>query len=225
MTKQSGTGQWPIGQTTGERNGGKRDKRLTISVVPVLAIGFEDIQKRITSQEQQTAAYRLRMHEVVKKLTELANVHELSTSVRVQEAQIKHIELSRRSLNLAIKVQIVKSRGYSLRPEEERLKTRLLELSKRLNDPAVFGRINEIWARMTLIRDQLKALDSQDGGGKAALASINGIEWTRDQQQLEIIAKVLQDQQTSIAYVSKVLQDDMREVQELVQETEPAKPA
>lgn len=187
------------------------------NVVPALAVGFSDIQKRVQLQEQQVMAYRVRMHEIVNKLRELSQKHDLSATVKISEAILRHLELARRCLALAAKVQVLKGRGYALQPEEENLKQRLKELLKQLNDPGVFGRMNELWARMTFIREKAKSIEERQNG------IITGINWRKDEEQLDKIIKVLNDQHSGISYVIHVLKNDLNEVEKTLEKIEERK--
>jgi nuclear pore complex protein Nup54 len=185
------------------------------SSVPVLAIGFNDLQKRVALQESQVAAYRQRMHEINSKLDELTTRHDLYTSVKVQEMKTRHSKLSQRTLSLAVKLQVLRNRGYVLRPEEEVLKNKLEQLSKRIVDPAVFGRINEIWARMSVLREKAMLLkESVNEYGRLSL------DWERDDEQLEKLAKVLKAQQTGITYLTKILTADSQKAEEMIKSLE-----
>ncbi|KAG4304698.1 hypothetical protein PORY_001751 [Pneumocystis oryctolagi] len=188
------------------------------SVVPALAIGFSDIQKRVQLQEQQVMAYRIRMHEIVNKLGELSRKHDLSTTVKISEITLRHLELERRSLALATKVQVLKGRGYALQSEEENLKQRLNELTMKINDPSVFGKMNELWARMTFIREKAKSIEKAREGG--IIISIN---WRKDEEQLEKITKVLGDQHAGISYIIHVLRSDLNEVEKALEMIEERK--
>jgi nuclear pore complex protein Nup54 len=151
------------------------------SVVPVLAIGFPSLKERSQLQEQQVLRYRARMHEIVGKLSELQKSHDLTTAPKIETARDKLITLSHRTLRLAAKVQVLKSRGYALRPEEEVLKERLALLDRELQDPDSFGRVGEIWARLGAVKQRLALLSGADGGG--------GIDWS-DEGTAEMITKV-----------------------------------
>lgn len=179
------------------------------SSVPVLAVGFTDLQKRTKQQEQQVGVYRVRMHEVNNKLDELTNKHDLVTTVKIAEMRARHQRLVNRTVALAAVTQVLRNRGYVLKPEEEVLRKNLVQLNDKVTDPAVFGRINEIWARMTVLREQARhATDSLQK--KAPDGTI--LTWERDEETLEQLAKILKAQQTGIAFLAKVLKEDMAEV-------------
>ncbi|KAG5518509.1 hypothetical protein PMAC_002905 [Pneumocystis sp. 'macacae'] len=190
------------------------------SVVPALAVGFSDIQKRVQLQEQQVMAYRIRMHEIVNKLGELSQKHDLSTTIKISEATLRHLELARRLLALAARVQVLKGRGYALQSEEENLKQRLKELTLKINEPSVFGRMNELWARMTFIREKAKSIEKEREGG-----IVVNINWKKDEEQLEKITRVLGDQYTGISYVIHILKGDLNEVEKALEIIEERKKA
>ncbi|KAK7204793.1 nucleoporin complex subunit 54-domain-containing protein, partial [Myxozyma melibiosi] len=176
------------------------------SSVPVLAVGFTDLQKRVSVQEQQVIAYRTRMHEINQKLTELITRHDLYTTVRVAEIKARHAALAHRTMSLAAKIQVLKSRGYALRPDEEILKRKLEELTRNLEDPAVFGKINEVWARMTVVRERIKILNEQ--ARQTGEQWENTVDWEKDDDQLEKLAKILRGQQTGLIYLADILRSD-----------------
>uniref|UniRef100_A0A060T2K0 ARAD1A09020p n=1 Tax=Blastobotrys adeninivorans TaxID=409370 RepID=A0A060T2K0_BLAAD len=194
------------------------------SSVPVLAVGFSDLQKRAALQEVQVAAYRQRMHEIDKKLDYLTTRHDLHNTVRAAEMKARHEKLVQRTLALAAKIQVLKARGFVLRPDEEMLKKRLEQLNREIDDPAVFGRINEVWARLTVLRDR-----AQNGGTFATNGSAQGangtvasrpapsLDWERDKDQLEKVAHILRGQQKGIAFLSQVLQEDIKEADKVLE--------
>jgi len=147
----------------------------------VLAVGFPALKERSQLQETQVLTYRARMHEIVGKLAELQKSHDLMTAPKVDNARDKLITLSHRALRLAAKVQVLKSRGYALRPEEEVLKERLVTLERELKDPDSFGRVGEIWARLGAVKQRLALLSRAEGEG--------GIDWS-DESTTEMIANV-----------------------------------
>lgn len=150
------------------------------TVVPVLAVGFPALKERRQLQEQQVLTYRARMHEIVGKLSELQKAHDLTTAPKIETARDKLITLSHRTLRLAAKVQVLKSRGYALRPEEEVLKERLVSLERDLRDPDSFGRVGEIWARLGAVKQRLALLSRSEE---------TGIDWS-DEATAEMVTKV-----------------------------------
>lgn len=220
------------------------EKRPDDSYVPALAIGFTDLQKRIKVQDQTVALYQQRMHEINDKLVALCQKHDLTTTVKFSQMKMRHEKLVHRTLSLAAKIQVLRSRGYVLRPDEEVLKKKLESLIKQIDDPAVFGRINEIWARLTVLSERARSLASKNGrlgtagfgsddddlnnGGNdadrnngdddAVRAMLTELDWNRDEEQLEKLAKVLKEQQEGISFLAEVLQKDTAQVDDIIED-------
>lgn len=178
------------------------------SVIPVLARGFSDLQARLDAQQQQINAYRTRMHEIADKLKELDDRHLLHATPKIDAARRNHMQLTRRSLQLATKVQVLKCRGYALRPEEEQLRERLRSLEAQLRDPNTFGRIDEIWAKMTLLRQKKKAAE-EDIKARGYISYINFDEGNG----IESIGQVLRDFNNGLQHVSGILKSDLNKVE------------
>lgn len=52
----------------------------------------------------------------------LSQRHDLHTTVEITQMKMRHQKLVHRTLALAAKIQVLRSRGYVLRPDEELLK-------------------------------------------------------------------------------------------------------
>jgi nuclear pore complex protein Nup54 len=165
------------------------------------------------------------MHEIVGKISELQKSHDLTTSPKIESARDKLITLAHRTLRLAAKVQVLKSRGYALRPEEEVLKERLMLLEKELKDPDSFGRVGEIWARLGAVKQRLAFLSRSGAEG--------GIDWS-DEVTVEMIAKVfnllnvtdfkiLSDQAGGMNYLAEVLKKEIAEAGALLEKIQEKK--
>jgi nuclear pore complex protein Nup54 len=192
-------------------------KRPDASSIPVLAVGFSDLQKRAALQNNQVAAYRGRMHEINNKLDELGTRHDIYTTVKAAEIKNRHRKLIHRTLALAVKIQVLKSRGFVLRPDEELLKQTLENLNAQIDDPAVFGRINEVWARMGVLREKAKALEQTYKQSSKLMSA------SYDEEQLEKFSKILIEQQKGIAYMANVLGKDIEQVEQWIGDLEKRK--
>ena len=147
------------------------------SQVPVLAVGFGDLQKRTNLQQQQVATYRVRMHQIVDVLGQLQQKHALDTSTRIQSVKTSHSLLLQRTTLLAGKIQVLKYRGYAMRPDEQLARQKLQKLVGQTRDKHKFGALKEVKAR----------LDMTNGVTSVA----QGIDWERDQNSLKDIEKVI----------------------------------
>ena len=153
-------------------------KKPTKNSVPRLVKGFSSLGGRINTQVQAVAQLQARLHEMNNSLEAMIQKHELTLSVRAADAKRKHIQLSQKCLSLAIKVQVVRSRGFVLEGTEEELKKRLGSLEKGVFDPGFAGREEEIWARMVALRERTRWLqaESEKVGKQVANGGNAGID-------------------------------------------------
>ena len=56
-------------------------------MVPVLAVGFQDLKKRMESQELQTNAHKAKLEEIRSSIVELERHHYLVTLSKLKEYQ------------------------------------------------------------------------------------------------------------------------------------------
>lgn len=129
--------------------------------VPVLAKGFHQLGTRLEMQVNAVRQLQARLHEMNNSLGAMMEKHELVLSVRAAEAKRRHVGLSQRCLSIAIKAQVLKSRGFGLDGMEEELKKKLAGLEKSVFDPGFAGREEEIWARMVALRERNKWLSDE----------------------------------------------------------------
>lgn len=136
-------------------------KKPSENSVPVLARGFQALGNRLSMQVQAIQQLQMRLHEMNNSLQAMMQTRELSISVRASDAKKKHVGLSQKCLSLAIKVQVLRSRGFVLDSFEEDLKKQLTELEKTVFDPSLGGREEEIWARMVALRERSRYLTAE----------------------------------------------------------------
>lgn len=165
-------------------------KKPSPGSIPVLARGFEEIAARINAQVLAVTGLRTRLHEINNSLSLMKDQHELNFASRITEAKRKHIVHTQRTLALATKVQILRNRGYVMDQAEEELKKKLIELEKKTFDPVLGGRQEEIWARMSGVRERARILQEEtEKLGKAIEGQQNGeILSEEDQKALEKVS-------------------------------------
>ncbi|KAL5114201.1 Nucleoporin nup57 [Pleosporales sp. CAS-2024a] len=178
--------------------------------IPVLARGFEQVAERIRQQAAAVTALRTRLHEINNSLTLLKDAHELTIASRITEAKRKHIVFTQRTLALATKVQILRNRGYVMDQPEEELKKKLVELEKQTFDPVLGGRQEEIWARMSGVRERARILQEEtEKMGKTVEGQQNGeLLSEEDQKALE---KLLKDYDRQLDHLKKWVDDTKEE--------------
>jgi len=210
--------------------------------IPVFARGFEQVADRISQQAMAVNALRMRLHEINNSLTVLKDTHELNVASRIAEARRKHIVFTQRTLALATKVQILRNRGYVMDPQEEELKKKLVELEKKTFDPVLTGRKEEIYARMSGVRERArilqeetekvgKAIDSQQSGELLSEADQKSIEKVRCttlhswEERVLTDIQLLQDYDKQLQHLKKWVDDTKEEHSEweAAQQTRPAK--
>ncbi|KAF9953056.1 hypothetical protein BGZ70_000381 [Mortierella alpina] len=177
-------------------------------MVPALAVGFEDLKKRMECQNDMTDMQRIKLDEIEVKMNEIMQFHLLQTASKVREFKRRHIQLAQRVLTLMKRVQILRNRGVPIRADEEMLRVRLENALEQLRNPAHFrGKITELWAQIQILKDskRLHPTGSYD---------------VSDEAQLEVIGKVLQDQQAGLQHITAILQQDMQDIETLQRKLE-----
>ncbi|KAI1312310.1 hypothetical protein EDD11_002964 [Mortierella claussenii] len=177
-------------------------------MVPALAVGFDDLKKRMETQNDMTELQRAKLDEIEVKMNEIMQFHLLQTATKVREFKRRHIQLAQRVLTLMKRVQILRNRGVPIRADEEVLRVRLENALEQLRNPAHFrGKITELWAQIQILKDSKRLHPSGNYG-------------VTDEAQLEAIGKVLQDQQAGLQHITTVLQQDMQDIEILQRKLE-----
>lgn len=206
-------------------------KKPSPGAIPVLARGFEQVGERIRQQAAAVTALRTRLHEINNSLSLLKDAHELTVASRITEAKRKHIVFTQRTLALATKVQILRNRGYVMDPQEEDLKKKLIELEKQTFDPVLGGRQEEIWARMSSVRERARILqeeteklgrtmDKQQNGELLSEEDQKALEKVRYQllsdtrPQANVILQLLKDYDRQLEHLKKWVDDTKEEYDE-----------
>ena len=192
-------------------------KKPSPNSIPVLARGFEDIVARIEYQNLAVSALQTRLHEINTSLGLIKQAHELDREKRINEAKRKHIIFTQRTLALATKVQILRNRGYDMDQAEEGLKKKLLELERKTFDPVLGGRQEEIWARMSGVRERARILQEEtERLGKTVESQQNGELLSEDDQKaLEKVNPLVMSIYTTFANSLQLLKDYDKQLEHL----------
>ena len=156
--------------------------------VPILIRGFGQLAQRVDLQSYAVDAMRIRLHEINSCLSLMKNAHELDVASSLLAARQKHTVFTQRTLALAAKVQILRNRGYAMDPAEEELKRKLLELEKKLFDPIIGGRQEEIWARMSGVKERVRLLEAETERLGVAAQGSNTELTAEEQKQVEDVS-------------------------------------
>ena len=179
---------------------------ILFSLVPVIAVGWDDLRARIEAQTSQSAAHIQKLNELQSRLSGLQTQHSVSNTSRVLRAMSMQTQLIQRIMRLAqhLHLLIPSIRSSALRPEEEALRGKLEGTEEEMRRARVKGRLNELWAL-------IGALGA--GVEKAGASSGAGGEWAVvDEDGLAQIAQILSEQQAGLQHLTKILQKDLRDL-------------
>lgn len=147
--------------------------------------------------------------------------HQQSLTLRLANTQRAHTALSQRTLRLAVKVQVLRSRGFALDAAEETLRKSLLALEKQTFDGSFVAREEEIWARMVQLRERSRWLeeegkrlsaetDAGGSGGSGGAASGKGVP----EEVVVQTKRILRDYDGQIGHLAKELEAVKKEFEE-----------
>ncbi|SMQ54661.1 unnamed protein product [Zymoseptoria tritici ST99CH_1A5] len=184
-----------------------------LAYVPVLVKGFKALAGRVETQANIIREMRGRLHEMNNSLTAVMDAHQQRITVRIATAKRQHQALSQRCLRLAVKVQVLRNRGYALDASEESLRKTLMGLEKQVFDPAFVGREDEIWARMVALRERTRWLEEE---GKRVAARADDAQRASGaagvpEDVLVRTRKILKDYDEQLQHLNKELEDVKRE--------------
>jgi nuclear pore complex protein Nup54 len=211
---------------------------ILISLVPVLATSFDDLQKRVEAQTQQATAHQEKLKEIRARIEKLSERHALTNAPRLQKLASAQAQLTHRLLRLVqhLHLLIPALRSSSIRPEEEALRAALEEIDGEIRRPGGMGRIvgklNELWALVGAVNAMRGANSkgSTDGVGWAVVdeEGLNQIVqvWCSASHWLDrgttnlltnmgasfSLLQILGEEQAGLAHLTKILQRDRRDI-------------
>ena len=195
-------------------------------LVPVLAVGFEDLKTRMDLQEAEAARQSTKLNELQKRLDDLTSKHSLSNSVRISAISRKQTTLHHRLIGLAKRIHLLipALRGHSITYGEEQLKNLLHVCETELESISSMaaahqasdggrnsqaqhrlrGRINELWALLGTLKSKREAAKSANDGNAP-------LEWAIvDESAIEDVVKILASQQQGLDHISSTVQNDTK---------------
>ncbi|KIP04831.1 hypothetical protein PHLGIDRAFT_25400 [Phlebiopsis gigantea 11061_1 CR5-6] len=183
-----------------------RDNPDPSCMVPVLAVGFDDLQQRVDAQTKQAAEHQEKLKELKTRLEALSQRHQVTNTSRLRRAQALQTQLTHRVLRVVqhLHLLIPALRSSSIRPEEEALRAALEEIDEDVRRPGgmgkMRGKLNEMWALVDAVR-AARGRDRQEGA----------VEWAVvDEEGLARITQVLAEEQAGLAHVTNLLQQDLK---------------
>lgn len=101
-------------------------------MVPVIASGFPDLEKRRSAQLEQMKIHLEKVALIKRTLDSFQLLHSVEFESQIVEIQLKQTAINQRLLRIVEKFQTQKNKGFSFSREEEQLKGKLDELLIRI---------------------------------------------------------------------------------------------
>nr|CAG8448991.1 8947_t:CDS:2 [Entrophospora candida] len=176
------------------------------TLVPALVVGFDDIKKRISIQEDIAGKAINKFKELESELATLERIHKHDNLTKIQDRKLKHLELTQRLIKLMNCIQILRNKGNMITANEELLRNRL-------------ETIKEHYTRLSNQLDIIKANNSLrkplwNTNEPTLVHKFN----TVDENQMESIIKVLDSEQQGIDHTINVLKKDSRDTEYIITE-------
>lgn len=187
------------------------DNKPRPNTVPVRATGFEDLQRRSQAQVNHVGQARLVLQQINEQYSQISSKHSLDTSARITNARAKNLRIQRRVLKLVSAMAVLKSKGYQLSPSEESLIQSFQGLLSQSQDPSGLGKSDELWARLSILKDKAKLLSEQLDSAFGGASGENNInEDEESKEQVLRIAKVLEQQFNGLQYLAEIVEEDKK---------------
>ncbi|KAI9483076.1 MAG: nucleoporin complex subunit 54-domain-containing protein [Benjaminiella poitrasii] len=176
------------------------------NLVPVLAVGFDDILKRMEIQSKQLELHQEKLKEAMERLSTVQRQYSLGTLVKLDEHKRRHTYLTQRLLRLLRYSQVLRYKGFPLTVDEEQSMNKLSQMTGQTDSP------EQLNAKLVTLWNQLQAIKAQKIGEQNRKTEI----WrTVNEEDTNIIAKVLEDEQKGIKHVTSILKSDTKELEDI----------
>ncbi|KAI8339304.1 nucleoporin complex subunit 54-domain-containing protein [Blakeslea trispora] len=177
------------------------------TLVPALAIGFGDIEKRMEQQHKLSDAHNAKLEEIRILLKEIQRKSQLETTRKIEEYKRTHMQTAQRLVTLLKYAQVLRNKGLSITPDEEHMRARLEDIQDQLQRSEQFhGKLSQLWAQLQLIKESGRKYGKIDGVD----------EWdTVSEDKMASITKILDEQNNGVQHIIHALETDIAEVEQL----------
>ncbi|CAO3609875.1 unnamed protein product [Cunninghamella blakesleeana] len=178
-------------------------------MVPVLAVGFTDIEKRMEIQKLTSEAHKVKLDELDQRMKKIQTVNIQENLIKLNEAKRQYMELVQRVIKFLKHTQVLRHKGLSITHEEEVMRTSFETIQDQLQrSEQIRGTFSQMWAQLQLIKES---------GRK--YGSIDGIDnWDSvSSSHVEEITKILNEQERGIHHIIDVVQNDLKQVENMQQ--------
>ncbi|KAI1614711.1 nucleoporin complex subunit 54-domain-containing protein [Exophiala viscosa] len=170
--------------------------------VPLLIQGFFQLGRKAQIQMEAIQRCNMMLQEINTSLDVQLDKHRQNVATRLEECKRRQAATARRTLALAVKVQILRNRGYVMDNTEEELKTKLEKLQREVFDPSLNAREQEVWARMLGIRERAKRIKLEM---EKLVPAANEEDTTLDEETVKAAKKTLEAYDIQLRHLQKEL--------------------
>eukprot|EP01102_Stenamoeba_stenopodia_P017543 TRINITY_DN6308_c0_g1_i1.p1 TRINITY_DN6308_c0_g1~~TRINITY_DN6308_c0_g1_i1.p1 ORF type:complete len:399 (-),score=129.34 TRINITY_DN6308_c0_g1_i1:42-1238(-) len=178
------------------------------TLVPVRICGFNGLEDRIKQQKKAIETTENVLQEAKKKIDELERQLEAQRD-SLEEHRRVNVQLAQKTLGIMTKLEVLRSKGYPIHPDEDAFRGKLENLQRELSQPTQFkGRLNELNSLVRMqeelspqisqpledddLSNLFKYLSQQTEGVKLLVEVIKN-----DSQDIEVMLKEYQSENTS----------------------------
>ncbi|CEH13966.1 Nuclear pore complex, p54 component (sc Nup57) [Ceraceosorus bombacis] len=189
-------------------------------LVPVLAVGFNELKSRADAQQSEAARQRQLVSQLREKAAVLAQSHTLKNTTRTSAALRRQVALHHRLISSARKAAALlppsasqpgQSRSGShtgaayaqASVEDEQLRSRLEQCEAEIRNGKLKSRVNELWAALGAVKARAGARSGSASGSSGTA------EWAVvDPEALDEVARILGSQQKGLNHLVATVEND-----------------
>lgn len=189
------------------------------TLVPSLAIGFDDLRKRISEQDKAAAAFKTTLESMSKSLESMVHGHEASTASALVQLQRVHAQQSHRLLQLVNRVECARARDLPRVPQELEYDHKLQVLERKISQPQPLAdKIAELAAMVKLMEQKNEGATTASGALAMEDSTGGGAAWLHpDDPSAQQLFTFLQTQRVALEYVTQMTKEDQRDLQTIQQ--------
>lgn len=167
-------------------------------LVPVLCVGFEDLQKRISAQDHAFAQYQKTLDAIRNQVLLMKQEQEAKCKLRIAALRKATTDLSHRVLSVISHIELQRAREFPLLPPEVDFRRKLEHIKRQLAKPAQFQ------ARAT----ELASLVRMQSSTRGAEADASQLAGAVDPDTLRKIHAILDTQRQQLAVLAAAVKKD-----------------
>ncbi|KAI9289524.1 nucleoporin complex subunit 54-domain-containing protein [Umbelopsis sp. AD052] len=174
-------------------------------MVPTLAVGFDDVRKRMEGQYRTCAVFKERLEAINQKIEQIQRKHILETMTRLAEHKRRHIDLTQRTIQFMKNSQLLRSKGFPIQVDEDKLRLQLEKAEMELQRSAQFNEnLNHLWNQVQDVRENQRDTVLTE---KWALTS---------EKDVHAISEILSSQHDGLAHVISICHSDMKDLDAMI---------